>query len=127
MKILELKLIILYQKRRTESASLSSTDAAVFRNEEVSENIWYPTMSDMVIVHSTLPSYKSRKNHNTGSWLCEDLVNVISNHYQDYDLLTMLTFVCSRMQDRVSVDKTKQTIHVETFGLKGLIHFNRKA
>ncbi|GIY14010.1 hypothetical protein CDAR_433861 [Caerostris darwini] len=115
------------QKEELESASLSSTDAVGFLNAEISENILYPTMSDMVIVHSTLPSYKSRKNHDTGSWLCDDLVNVISNHYKNYDLLTMLTFVCSRMQDRVSVDQTKQTIHVETFGLTGLIHFNRKA
>ncbi|GFT73143.1 hypothetical protein TNCV_2554301 [Trichonephila clavipes] len=106
---------------------LSSTDASDFSiQDSILNDNSISTFSDIIIVHSTLPNYKSWKNHVTGSWLCEDLVNVVSNHYRDFDLITMLTIVCRRMQKRVSGFDTKQIAHVETWGATGLVHFNRK-
>ncbi|GFT80527.1 caspase-3 [Nephila pilipes] len=110
-----------------ESEISSSTDASDFSNLDiVSNKISHSTFSDIIIVHSTLPHHKSWKHHDTGSWLCEDLVHVVSNHYHDFDLGTMLTIVSHHMQKRVSIIDTKQAIHVETLGVTGLVHFNRK-
>ncbi|GFQ87266.1 caspase-3 [Trichonephila clavata] len=110
----------LLEKLSSPDASDFSNDSSVLNTNSIS------TFTDIIIVHSTLPNHRSWKDHETGSWLCEDLVNVVSNHYHDFDLGTMLTIVSRRMQRRVSGIDTKQIVHVETLGATGLIHFNRK-
>ncbi|XP_055925437.1 caspase-2-like [Argiope bruennichi] len=84
----------------------------------------YPLSSDMFVVHSSLPDHQSWKNHVKGSWLCQDLVSVISEYYTKYDLATMMTFVNSKQVTRESEDGCKQIAFVE-MNTTGLIHFNR--
>ncbi|GBM72816.1 Caspase-2 [Araneus ventricosus] len=85
----------------------------------------YPYCSDMFIVHSSLPDHKSWKNHLAGSWLCQDLVSVVSEHYDKYDLATMMTFVNSKQIVRESADGCKQITHFEQVGVTGLLQFKR--
>lgn len=52
-----------------------------------------PNWSDFMIMYSTIPGYYSWRNPSTGSWFIQALVAVLGKHYQNMDLLSMLTLV----------------------------------
>ncbi|KAG8179660.1 hypothetical protein JTE90_017799 [Oedothorax gibbosus] len=85
----------------------------------------YPSLTDTIVVHSTMPFQVSIKDDHKGSWLCQDLVEVFSIDYLRHDLETMLKSVCKRMQERTSKNLYKQTIHVELFGVSGIVRFGQ--
>lgn len=52
-----------------------------------------PNWSDFMIMYSTIPGYYSWRNPSSGSWFIQALVSVLGKHYQNMDLLSMLTMV----------------------------------
>lgn len=105
----------------------TSSDAVPYREStdaEIFTIVHHPSMTDVIAVHSTLPYHTSLRDHEEGSWLCQDIVDVFSVDYQRHDLDLMLKSVSRRMEERISDEKTKQTIHVELFGVKGIVKFS---
>lgn len=54
-------------------------------------------------------------------------VDVFSVDYLDHDLETMLKSVCKKIGERISCNNTKQTIHVELFGVTGIVKFSQQS
>ncbi|XP_054722218.1 caspase-7-like [Uloborus diversus] len=86
----------------------------------------YPTWSDVYVVHSTLPRLVSVRDHDNGTWFCQDLIEVLTQYYRTLDLETMIHKVNSKMFLRLSNYWKKQVLHSEGFGLRKKIMFNCK-
>ncbi|KAF8790402.1 Caspase-2 like protein [Argiope bruennichi] len=82
-----------------------------------------PTMSNMLAVHSSLPNHKSYRDHEKGTWFCQDLIEVFSSDYLTEDLETMLKTVALKLESRLSMKMCKQVLHIDHFGFKAAIFF----
>lgn len=101
--------------KKEDRGVTESTDAAsVYKR---------PSMSDMLIIHSALPHHKSYRQHDKGSWFCQDLVQVLSSDYLSDPLETMLQKVDRNIANRISVKNMKQVTHIDKFGVKADIYF----
>ena len=56
-----------------------------------------PMQADFLIAYSTIPGYYSWRNTQRGSWFIQAFCEEVCKHWQDHDLLTMLTFVNRRV------------------------------
>lgn len=56
-----------------------------------------PTHADFLVAYSTLPGFYSWRNTQEGSWFMQAVVRVLSEYYQELDLLSMLTIVNHRV------------------------------
>ncbi|CAL1300493.1 unnamed protein product [Larinioides sclopetarius] len=115
-----------YDNTKTQNSSDSVNASSSKFDEDITETSKYPSCSDMFIVHSSLPDHQSWKDHCGGSWLCQDLVSVVSEYYDKYDLATMMTFVNSKQIVRESKEGYKQISHLEQIGVTGLLQFKRR-
>uniref|UniRef100_T1J912 Caspase-1 n=1 Tax=Strigamia maritima TaxID=126957 RepID=T1J912_STRMM len=75
-----------------------------------------PTYADILIHYSTIPGFFSWRNTNEGSWFIQAVSAVFHSYGQQYDLLTLLTYVNqivstdfeSNVPDNPVMDKKKQ-------------------
>jgi len=56
-----------------------------------------PIHADFLIAYSTIPGFYSWRNTTKGSWFMQCLCAELERHGKDYDILTLLTFVCQRV------------------------------
>lgn len=56
-----------------------------------------PTHADFLIAYSTIPGFYSWRNTTKGSWFMQSLCAELANNGKNYDILTLLTFVCQRV------------------------------
>jgi len=76
-----------------------------------------PSLSDMFVVHSTLPLQVSLRDFEKGSYFCEELITVLKEHFRTHDLETIIKFVNRNLQNRVSkLYRNIQVAHVESLG-----------
>ncbi|GFU33617.1 caspase-3 [Nephila pilipes] len=92
-----------------------STDAAKI--------VKIPSMSDLLVAHSTLPNHLSYRHLIKGAWFCQDLVQVFSEDYATQDLETMLKTVAQKVENRLSCEHKKQVLHIDNFGFKAAVYF----
>ncbi|KAF5291193.1 hypothetical protein FQA39_LY14435 [Lamprigera yunnana] len=92
-----------------------------------------PTNADFLIAYSTIPGYYSWRNTSKGSWFIQALCIELDENSENYDLLTMLTFVSRRVAiDYESNVPTDAKMHLQkqipciTSMLTRLIKFNKK-
>lgn len=76
-----------------------------------------PSLSDMFVVHSTLPLQVSLRDHEKGSYFCEELITVLKEHFRTHDLETVIKLVNRNLQNRVSrMYRNIQVAHIESLG-----------
>ncbi|KAG8179662.1 hypothetical protein JTE90_017801 [Oedothorax gibbosus] len=104
---------------------LADTDATSFQTSDRSSFtlVHFPSLADTIVVHSTMPCHLSIIDKHQGSWLCQELIHVFTTDHSRHDLFTMLNTVSKRMENRTSGDKCKQTVHIEQFGVSGIVKF----
>lgn len=56
-----------------------------------------PTHADFLIAYSTIPGFYSWRNTTKGSWFMQSLCQELQHNGKNYDILTLLTFVCQRV------------------------------
>lgn len=56
-----------------------------------------PLYADYLIAFSTIPGYYSWRNTQKGSWYIQAFCEELRNHWQDFDFVTILTFVNQRV------------------------------
>ncbi|XP_018320704.1 caspase-1 isoform X2 [Agrilus planipennis] len=56
-----------------------------------------PLQADFLIAYSTVPGYYSWRNTTRGSWFIQALCEELEKNGFQYDMLTLLTFVCQRV------------------------------
>ncbi|CAL1291108.1 unnamed protein product [Larinioides sclopetarius] len=105
------------------------------RGDEVDYGVWttvssdaarivkMPTLSNMLVVHSTLPNHESYRDHEKGTFFCQDLIEVFSNDYSTQDLDTMLKTVARQLECRLSEKMSKQILHIDHFGFNATVYF----
>ncbi|GBM57636.1 Caspase-9 [Araneus ventricosus] len=106
------------------------------RGDEVDYGVWttvssdaakivkVSAMTDMFIVHSTLPNHESYRDHEKGTWFCQDLIEVFSSDYLTQDLDTMLQTVDRKLESRLSEEMSKQVLHIDHFGVKATVYLS---
>lgn len=81
-----------------------------------------PRISDILVVHSSLPYHISMRDHAEGSWFCQDLVSALENHYLTCDLEDIIKIVNRKLMKRVSREYcVTQAAHSENYGFKKLL------
>jgi len=83
-----------------------------------------PTWEDMVIAYSTLPGFISNRDHETGTWFVQSLVEVFMNHAADYELVDLLRMTSQRLSQFENESREKQTCNIEMRGLYKRLYFN---
>lgn len=56
-----------------------------------------PIHADFLIAYSTIPGFYSWRNTTNGSWFMQSLCKELDENGKNYDILTLLTFVCQRV------------------------------
>ncbi|GFY59644.1 caspase-2 [Trichonephila inaurata madagascariensis] len=90
---------------------------------DAAKKVKIPSMSDLLVAHSTLPNHLSYRDLKKGSWFCQDLVQVFSEDYETQDLETMLKTVAQKLENRLSFEHKKQVLHIDNFGFKAAVYF----
>lgn len=90
---------------------------------DAAKKVKIPSMSDLLVAHSTLPNHLSYRDMEKGSWFCQDLVQVFSEDYETQDLETMLKTIAQKLENRLSFGHKKQVLHIDNFGFKAAVYF----
>nr|CAI5854553.1 unnamed protein product [Callosobruchus analis] len=105
--------------------STTETDGEIYNTYRI------PVQADFLIVYSTVKGYYSWRNTTKGSWFIQSLCEELKKRAQEYDLMTILTFVSQRVAvdfesnvpDNHSMHRQKQIPCIMSM-LTRLIHFN---
>ncbi|CAG9783450.1 unnamed protein product [Diatraea saccharalis] len=76
--------------------------------------------SDMLIAHSTLPGYVSRRDIRDGSWYIQTLCSVFAEHAHEYNVNELFTLVDIRLRKQFHV----QTSAVEYWGFNKRLYLH---
>ena len=90
-----------------------------------------PTHADFLIAYSTIPGFYSWRNTTKGSWFMQCLCEQLRKNGKNFDILTLLTFVCqsvafdyeSNTPDCVTMHQQKQIPCITTM-LTRLLRFH---
>merc|ERR550539_1986844 len=102
----------------------NDTDTIPFPHPNSVLNTARPTWEDMIIAYSTIPGYTSQRDHETGTWFIQALVEVFMNHARDHELIDLLRMTSERLSGFKSEDGEKQTCNIEMRHLYKKIYFN---
>lgn len=80
--------------RLDAGVTLTETDSG---SDSLSLAYKIPIHADFLIAYSTIPGFYSWRNTTKGSWFMQCLCTELERHGRDYDILTLLTFVCQRV------------------------------
>jgi len=83
-----------------------------------------PTWEDMIIAYSTIPGYVSNRDHVSGTWFIQSLVEVFMNHAHDREIIDLLRMTSQRLSHFTNEYNEKQTCNVEMRHLYKRIYFN---
>ncbi|GIY82001.1 caspase-9 [Caerostris extrusa] len=71
-----------------------------------------PSLSNLLVVHSSFPDHVPHRNELCGTWFCHDLVQVLNSNFLTQDLETMLKTVTQKLKNRLSRKQRKQVLHI---------------
>ncbi|GIX93318.1 caspase-9 [Caerostris darwini] len=80
----------------------------VTESTDAVKKVVLPSMSNLLVVHSSLPDHVSHRDEVSGTWFCQDLIQVLNSNFLTQDLETMLKTVAQKLESRLS-QKTKKT------------------
>lgn len=83
-----------------------------------------PTWEDMIIAYSTIPGFVSNRDHVSGTWFVQSLVEVFMNHAHDREIIDLLRMTSQRLSHFTNEYNEKQTCNVEMRHLYKRIYFN---
>ena len=83
-----------------------------------------PTWEDMIIAYSTIPGFVSNRDHVSGTWFIQSLVEVFMNHAHDREIIDLLRMTSQRLSHFTNEYNEKQTCNVEMRHLYKRIYFN---
>jgi len=82
-----------------------------------------PTWEDMIIAYSTIPGFTSQRDHHSGTWFIQALVETFMNHAHDRELIDLLRMTSDYLSKFTNADGEKQTCNVEMRHLYKRIYF----
>ena len=82
-----------------------------------------PTWEDMVIAYSSIPGYKSHRDHETGTWFIQALVDTFKNHAHKEELIDLLRMTSDTLSKFTNEHGKKQTCNIEMRHLYKKIYF----
>jgi len=82
-----------------------------------------PTWEDMIIAYSTIPGFTSQRDHQSGTWFIQALVETFMNHAHDRELIDLLRMTSDYLSKFTNADGEKQTCNVEMRHLYKRIYF----
>jgi len=82
-----------------------------------------PTWEDMIIAYSTIPGFTSQRDHHSGTWFIQSLVETFMNHAHDRELIDLLRMTSDYLSKFTNDDGEKQTCNVEMRHLYKRIYF----
>jgi len=83
-----------------------------------------PTWEDMIIAYSTIPGYASLRDHYSGTWFIQSLVQVFSQHAHNTELIDLLRMTSATLSQFENDQGEKQTCNIEMRHLYKRIYFN---
>jgi len=83
-----------------------------------------PTWEDMIIAYSTIPGYASLRDHYTGTWFIQSLVQVFQEHCHNTELIDLLRMTSAKLSEFENEQGEKQTCNIEMRHLYKRIYFN---
>lgn len=98
--------------------------ASASLKQTATQEIIYPTWSDIMICFSTIDGYVSLRNTNTGSWFGDALIKVLREHACDMELHALLTRVNERLMQREGSSLLKQSTEIQYRGWSKDFYFN---
>ncbi len=82
-----------------------------------------PTWEDMIIAYSTIPGYTSVRDHHSGTWFIQALVETFMNHAHERELIDLLRMTSDYLSKFSNHEGEKQTCNVELRHLYKRIYF----
>jgi len=82
-----------------------------------------PNWEDMIIAYSTIPGFTSQRDHHSGTWFIQSLVETFMNHAHDRELIDLLRMTSDYLSKFTNADGEKQTCNVEMRHLYKRIYF----
>ena len=72
-----------------------------------------PTVEDMIIAYSTIPGYVSQRDHETGTWFIQALVETFMDKACDHELIDLLRLTSEYLSKFTNDRGEKQTCNIE--------------
>ena len=98
------------RKRRNHDTNHDSNPFPTMQGELA---VASPTVEDMIIAYSTIPGYVSQRDHETGTWFIQALVETFMDKACDHELIDLLRLTSEYLSKFTNDRGEKQTCNIE--------------
>ena len=115
-EFLRLKNLSLFQepqRRKRRIGVDTNHDSNPFPTMQGELAVASPTVEDMIIAYSTIPGYVSQRDHETGTWFIQALVETFMDKACDHELIDLLRLTSEYLSKFTNDRGEKQTCNIE--------------
>jgi len=101
------------QRRKRRIGVDTNHDSNPFPTMQGELAVASPTVEDMIIAYSTIPGYVSQRDHETGTWFIQALVETFMDKACDHELIDLLRLTSEYLSKFTNDRGEKQTCNIE--------------